>query len=131
MQEKGSLQGYYQRFPVLSWLGILFCFVLFPAGLINLGLDQLFKTRAANNREEIESRMEQALKTVDKFSDNEYFAHFLLLDINQTLLSSQQPHKTFQKLKTSLQKRYPDTFTFVYWDEKGELIKELSDEASF
>ncbi|PKL42743.1 MAG: hypothetical protein CVV41_11965 [Candidatus Riflebacteria bacterium HGW-Riflebacteria-1] len=131
MQEKGSSQGYYQRFPVLSWLGILLCFVLFPAGLINLGLDQLFKTRAANNREEIESKMEQALKTVDKFSDNEYFAHFLLLDINQTLLSSQQPHKTFQKLKTSLQKRYPDTFTFVYWDEKGELIKELSDEASF
>ncbi|EKD83736.1 MAG: hypothetical protein ACD_39C00480G0001, partial [uncultured bacterium] len=131
MQAKGSSQGYYQRFPVLSWLGILLCFVLFPAGLINLGLDQLFKTRAANNREEIESRMELALKTVNKFSDNEYFAHFLLLEINQRLLSSAQPQKTFGKLKARLQRRYPGAFTFIFWDEKGELVKDLSDETSF
>ena len=112
-------------------LGILFCFILFPAGLINLGLDQLFKTRAANNREEIENRMEQALKTVEKFSDNEYFAHSLLFEVNQKLLSSQQPQKTFKKLKARLQQKYPDTFTFIFWDDKGELIKELSDETSF
>ena len=36
MQKNGASQGYYHRFPVLSWLGIIFCFVLFPAGLLNL-----------------------------------------------------------------------------------------------
>lgn len=123
--------GLSQRFPVLSLLGIFFCFVLFPAGLINLGLEQLFKTRAAGNREEIETRMEQALKTIERFSDNEYFAHFLLLELNQTLLAAPQPHESFARLKSSLQKKFPDAFTFIYWDEKGELVKELSDDASF
>ncbi len=131
MQAKEFPQGYFQRFPLISWLGILLCFVLFPAGLINLGLEQLLKIRADNNREEITLKMESALKTVETFSDNEYFSHFLLLEMNRLLLASREPEKTFRRLKDRLQKRYPQTFTFVYWNDRGEMVKELSDETSF
>lgn len=119
-----------QRFPVLSLVGIIFCFVLFPAGIINLSLNHLFKTREANSRAEIENSIDLALKTIDRYNDNEYFAHYLLLKINQTVLSSPEPQKTFLKLKNLLQKKFPDAFTFIYWNENGEQIKELSDDAS-
>lgn len=131
MSDKSSFQGYFQRFPLVSWLGILLCFVLFPAGLINLGLDQLFRIRSANNRQEIAGKMEHALKTVEKFSDNEYFSHYLLLEINRRALASRQPEKTFGTLKKQLQSRYPGAFTFVYWNARGDLVKEVSDETSF
>ncbi len=131
LPEGWQKKGLSQRFPILSWLGFFFCFLLFPAGLINLGLDHLLKTRAASSREQLEGKMDQALKTVEKFNDNEYFAHFLLLNINQKVMSSNQPQVTFARLKNRLQKRYPDAFTFIYWNEKGELIKELSDDVSF
>ena len=113
MQKNGASQGYYHRFPVLSWLGIIFCFVLFPAGLLNLGLNHLFEVMSANNREEIAGRMETALKTVELFSDNEYFAHHLLLQINQQAMNSSSPKVALGQLKTRLQKRYPGAFTFI------------------
>ena len=131
MQKNGASQGYYHRFPILSWLGIIFCFVLFPAGLLNLGLNQLLGVMAANNREEIAVKMETALKTVELFSDNEYFAHHLLLQINQQAIASPEPKSTLGQLKSRLQKRFPGAFTFICWDEKGELIREISDEKSF
>ena len=131
MQKSGALQGYYHRFPILSWLGIIFCFVLFPAGLLNLGLNHLFEVMSANNREQIAGRMETALKTVELFSDNEYFAHHLLLQMNQQAMNSPDPKAALGQLKTRLQKRYPGAFTFICWDEKGDLIKEISDETSF
>ena len=131
MQKSGASQGYYHRFPILSWLGIIFCFVLFPVGLLNLGLNHLFEVMSANNREEIAGRMETALKTVELFSDNEYFAHHLLLQMNQQAMNSSNPTATLGQLKNRLQKRFPGVFTFVCWDAKGDLIKEISDETSF
>ncbi len=131
MQKNDVVQGYYRRFPILSWLGIILCFVLFPAGLINLALEQLFAARSANSREEIAVRMEKALKTVELFSDNEYFAHFLLLNLNEKVLAAKNPEQKLAQLKARLQKRYPGAFTFICWDGKGELLKEVSDEKSF
>lgn len=131
MPQTEPQQGYYRKFPILSWLGILICFVLFPAVLINLGLDHLLATMADNNREEIAGKMERALKTVELFNDNEYFSHHLLLQLNQQVAASANPQKVFSVLKLRLQQRYPDAFTFIYWDERGELVKELSDESSF
>ncbi len=123
--------GNRREFPILSWLGIIICFVIFPAGLINLGLEQLFATISANNREEIAGSMEKALKTVELFSNNEYFAHHLLLEINQRVSAAANPQADFARLKKNLQKRYPDAFTFIFWNENGNQVKELSDETSF
>ncbi|MFZ5952508.1 MAG: PP2C family protein-serine/threonine phosphatase [Candidatus Rifleibacteriota bacterium] len=131
MQDKAVKQSYSQRFPVLSFLGIVFCFILFPAGLINLGLDQVLRIKADNSREQLEDQITQVLKTVERFADNEIFVHQLLLQVNNRLLRSRNPEKTFRVLKNHLQKKYPDAFTFVYWNGRGEQIKDLSDENSY
>lgn len=131
MQSKTTSQSYYQRFPVLSFLGFFLCFILFPAGLLNLGLDQLLKTKEENQRKQLQTQMNQALSTIEKYSDNEFFSHFLLLNINNQLLRARDPAATFAKLKAILQKRYPDSFEFIYWNGHGKQIKDLSDEKSY
>ncbi len=131
MQDKAVKQSCSQRFPVLSFLGIVFCFVLFPAGLINLGLDQVMRIKAVSSRERLEEQINNVLKTVERFSDNEFFVHQLLLQLNNRLLRSNDPEKTFRALKNHLQKKYPDAFTFVYWNGRGEQVKNISDENSY
>lgn len=131
MPLKDTSQSYYRRFPLLSLLGIFFCFILFPAGLINLGLEQLFKIREANSRDQIIERMDQALKIAARFNDNDYFAHYLLLKMHDMVFAASDPQKTFALLKGRLQRKYPNAFTFIFWDQNGELIKSLSDETSY
>src|SRR5690606_34448227 len=115
-----ATQSYQQRFPLLSYLGIILCFILFPAGLINLGLDQMLQIKEANSREDLAHNMDNGLKKLARFSDNEYFAHYLLLGINDALIRSTNPQQTFFKLKNRLQKHYPESFTFVFWNGDGE-----------
>jgi serine phosphatase RsbU (regulator of sigma subunit) len=112
-------------------LGIILCFVLFPIGLINLGLEQVLKLKEANIKEDLLAKFANSQNLVEQFNDNEHFAHFLLLNINQNLLRAKNPQKTFKILKNRLQKKYPDSFTFIFWDKNGNQVKALSDEKSY
>lgn len=131
MAYKGHSQSFFQRFPLLFFLGMLICFIIFPAGLINFGLDQLLRTREENSREELNAKMENALKSIATFSDNEFFSHFLLLRTYNLADATDDPIKTLKVLKGKLQKRYPNSFEFIVWDKKGRTIKNLSDENSY
>lgn len=131
MAIKTTSESYFQRFPLLSIMGIIFCFVLFPLGMINLGLEQLMQTRQKNHEEEIAARFNSVLTTIERFNDNEYFSHFLLLNLNNRLLAAADPQSKFKHLKETLQRKYPDAFEFIYWDKNGNQVKELSDEKSY
>lgn len=125
------MKGFHTRLPVLSFLGGVFAFMLFPIGIGNLALEQMFKIREKNNRAEIAVHMNHSLRILKRFSDNEFFTHFLLFRLNKHLLSVKDPGGSFEIQKKRLQRKYPGAFSFVFWDEKGNIRKDISDEVQY
>ncbi|GAB4277066.1 MAG: hypothetical protein Kow0029_19540 [Candidatus Rifleibacteriota bacterium] len=98
---------------------------------MHFGLEQLLEDRHEKSKKEIEDRIKHSLKTISIYGNNDYYAHFMLLEMFKRAEKSQYPKAVLKAFKTAVQKRYPKHFEFVVWDGKGQTIDKLCDEKSY
>ncbi|MBR4330016.1 MAG: hypothetical protein IKP71_09195, partial [Candidatus Riflebacteria bacterium] len=75
--------------------------------------------------------MDNNIDYLNRYSNNYKYFHYLLSAISDYAQKSNNP-KEFLKINiNNLKNNYPDGFQFFVWDNKGKLIKDLSDKTSY
>lgn len=119
------------RFPLLFWFAMFFSFLLFPFLLLILGIDHIINLEVEKETLRTQKSMLQALDHLSENADPEQFFHNQLLKIFQ---SAEEAKNTFSILENNIKKlknSFPQTLSFIVWNEKGELIDKLTDEKRF
>ena len=135
-QKSVNLVSVKNRF--LAGLGIsfsvfvyLFCFILFPIYLIYSSLTIYFETNNDNLKQTKLAQMNEAMEYLDKYSNNNRYFHFLLTKIAEGSQKVINPVEYLRLNINNLKEKYPNKFQFIVWDEKGKIIKELSDRSDY
>lgn len=120
-----------RRWPVLFWLGVIFCFFIFPIFLVDIGLDSLLVTRHNLQKQEIFRKLNSNLEQLVQFKNSRHYYHALLKRIFEIAVKQKDPFVYLQKALPHLKKRNPDTFKFIVWGQKGNIIDNLTDEKGY
>lgn len=120
-----------RRWPYLFWLGVVFCFFIFPIFLIDVGLDSLLTTRRNLQKQEIFRRLDSNLEQLVQFKNSRNYYHALLKKIFDLATLQKEPDKYLQKALPHLKMRNPGTFKFIVWDQSGNSIDSLTDEKGY
>lgn len=126
-----------KRFWLLTMptiLVYLFCFLLFPAFIIYTLLNTNYNLTTNKERAQILEKMGQKLNVIEKYCTTNKYFHQLLSKIADNVQEAQTPSEAQQLLTQNiynLKEKYPDSLEFIVWDDKGEIIKELTDKKRF
>lgn len=131
MQLNTKIHSIFRRYPIITWIGALFCFVLFPIIAINYGTTDILSLHNNSKKSEIFAQMDAALDLIiSNSNDTKYFHKILLNEFNK----AKKHHRPIESISNSIMKlkqKYPNCFKFIVWDIKGEPIKQLTDEKRF
>ena len=116
---------------LLSILVYFFCFILFPVYLIYSSLTILFETNTDNLRQTKLVQMNDAMEYMYKYSSNKRYFHFLLSKIAECANKSDNPIEYIKININNLKAKYPNSFQFIVWDDKGKIVKELCDKSGY
>ena len=121
----------FAKFPIVTWIGALFCFLLFPALIINASLESILALRIENAKNKLFQQMDSSLEFLDTMSNDRKYFHQLLLKQFDKIDSSRNVLKEAKKRISLLKNKYPDIFKFIVWDKNGRIIKELNDQVGY
>ena len=124
-----KIKIYFQNF--LSYFVLAFCFFLFPIYLIYFSTDLYFKSIVNNYKQVKLAEMNNSLEYLNKYSNNKKYFHYLLSNISEYAQKSVNPLNYLKTNINNLRDKYPNGFQFIVWDEKGIIIKELSDRTGY
>ncbi|MEW6708708.1 MAG: SpoIIE family protein phosphatase [Candidatus Riflebacteria bacterium] len=110
---------------------VAFCLFLFPVFIVYASLTRLFEIRVDNLRRETMVELSHNLDLINNFSSNRSYFHQLFKKIFQISHSSSDPKNLLKLNFENIKKKYPDSFEFIVWDEKGRTIIELTDQKGF
>lgn len=120
-----------EKYVLLKALAAIICFVIFPAVIINFGLNRIFELRFQNRIENINQKMSRQLGDMEKFADGAFFSHFLLSNLCQDSQNNENWQILLgQKIKL-LKNKYPESFRFIVADRNNNIIDNLSDNTKF
>ena len=126
---KNNYKIYFQKF--LSGFVIFFCFILFPVFLAYTILDTYF----ISNLEKIKAaklyEMDNHIDYLNKYSNNYKYFHYLLSSISDFAQKAKNPEEYLKINIDNLRTKYPGGFQFYVWDNKGKVIKDISDKTSY
>lgn len=123
--------SFIQRVRILNFLLGALCFLLIPIFFLNKGIDSYLLMQQSVGVEKNQAALEQAIDTLERFADNDYFAHHLLSQACRRADGTDKPVDSLQQEIKHLKQMFPDTFTFVVTDNQGLIIDQLSDQSSF
>jgi hypothetical protein len=112
----------------VSGLVLLFCFLLFPAFIVYSSLHHLFELKIGNLRQATLEKMRNQLEHMETYSDNRRYLHLLLKKIHELAQKQNNPEIFLQNNLDNLRKMYPGQIEFIVWDNKGEVIRKLTDQ---
>ncbi len=115
----------------VSILVLVFCFLAFPLFIIFSALNNLYQVKVGNLRQQKLDQMHGRLEYLEKYSSNSRYLHFLLLRLAEKAEKAAVPADYLKAAIDNLHRRYPGDFEFVVWDEKGRVIRELTDQKGF
>ena len=118
------------RWPIAFWSGVILCFVLFPLFLLDVGLESLLETRQNLQKQELYRTLEQNLEKLLQYRNSRHYHHALLKKVFDIAEAQRHPTGYLQRALAHLKGRNPGDFRFIVWNDKGEIIDELSDEKS-
>ncbi len=110
---------------------LYFCLLAFPFIMLYAGMERFFTLEFSDRRAELFDQAGKQLLKFGEYAEDERFFHLLL---QKKIASSHVSNNITQQLKKKrdeLQKAYPNIFTFMFWDKKGNPINFLSDETRF
>lgn len=120
-----SLSGF------LSIIIFIFCFFVFPSIIVYSLLDRQFNISSTYQRNQHIEVMREKLEYLEKYSINNRYFHFLLTEIVKTANEQRDPKEYLKLNIENLHKQYPTDLEFVVWDEKGQVIRDLTDKKSY
>ena len=126
---KNNFSTYFQK--LLSSLVILFCFLFFPVFLAYTTLNAYFVSNIENLKNARLAEMDNHIDYLNKYSSNYKYFHYLLSKISDYAQKAKNPTEYLRINIDNLRKKYPNRFQFFVWDDKGKIIKELSDKTSY
>ncbi|HNX76888.1 MAG TPA: SpoIIE family protein phosphatase [Candidatus Rifleibacterium sp.] len=131
MSSESSTGSVFFRFRLMAWLGAFFCFVLVPALLINEGLGSMLQLRSDKEQRRIFKEMDDRLSFLTRHADEQHYYHSLLKKSFQKATASSDPLQSIKASIALLKKRFPDALRFIVWNDKGQVVNELTDEKSY
>ena len=120
-----------RRWPLIFGFGMLFCFILFPLFLVDVGLDSYLQTRKKLQKKEVFRHLNQKLELLLQFGNSRYYYHALLKRIVENAAASRKPIAYLKQALPHLAQRNPGVFRFIVWNKNGRTIDELTDEKSY
>lgn len=115
----------------MSAAAFLVCFAFFPMLLLNTALDRILRIQYDTSMQKARHKLERALDVIENNVNNDRFAHLLLNRFFSNANASDDPAEKLAADINRLKKRYPDTFFFIVWNDKGQTISSLTDEPSY
>ena len=107
------------------------CLVIFPFIILYIEMERFLALEIADRRSEIFDRVGRQLLRFSEYADDARFFH-LLLQKSFAGANRQASTETWVVRQSRMLKRlFPQTFTFIFWDKKGNLINSASDETRF
>lgn len=110
---------------------LIFCLFVFPLFIIYSSLTRLYELKIENLRQEKTHELAQALEILDSCSSNRKYFHQLFKLIFDQTQKNPDPPSFLNANKKNLQKNYPGCFEFIVWNDKGQMIEELTDQKGF
>ncbi len=121
----------FARFPALTWIGGIFCFLVLPFLLVNEGLESLLQLRHEREVDQVLQQMDSRLDYLKKQVDDAAFFQKILSLHYKRALSADNPIEAFSASKKWLQKTFPARFKFIVWDAMGKPVDKLTDEKNY
>ncbi|MFZ5952896.1 MAG: PP2C family protein-serine/threonine phosphatase [Candidatus Rifleibacteriota bacterium] len=131
MKKNEENQSLLKRFPLLTLLGAVFCFLVVPFWLINAGLHRMLTLRSEKETADVFRQMDNRLEFLLRHTDDQRYFHAVFKRVFYRALHSSDPVKTIELGIKLLNKRFPGALKFIVWDENGRKVEHLSDEKSF
>ena len=111
------------------WLGAVFCFVIFPILLLDVGLDSYINTKNEVEKQEAYRNLNINLEKILQYGDAKHYYHSLLSKIFEIAEKEKDSLGYLKKAIHNLKERNPGAFSFVIWDNKDDsIIESLTDE---
>lgn len=110
---------------------LVFCFLAFPLFIIFSALNNLYQVKIVNLRQQKLGQMNGRLEYLEKYSSNSRYLHFLLLNFVERAEKAAVPTDYLKVAIANLHQRYPGDFEFVVWNEKGAVVRELTDQKGY
>ncbi len=120
-----------KRWPLAFWFGVAFCFFIFPVFLLDVGLENMLKTRSEIHRQTVYRELGTRLERLLQYSNSRHYYSSLLKRIFEFANRQPDPVKYLRVALPHLKARNPEIFRFIIWDQKGNTIEDLSDEKGF
>jgi len=120
-----------QKFTLLNTVVVVICFILLPGLILVKGIEA---TIANYNDTEFKSKQQQLNDALDKlefFSANDRFAHFLLSSLCRDKLGRRYSQAELKNRISRLKRLFPNSFSFVVADLKGNILRKMSDETAY
>lgn len=131
MSKNFANEGLLKRFPLLSWLGALLCFVVVPFFLIDTAIERTLQLRSDKEIAATFREMDNRLEFLLRHCDDKHYFHSLFKRIFDRAVRSSDPVKSVAQGITFLRRRFPQGLKFIVWDGNGQKVESLSDEKSF
>jgi HAMP domain-containing protein len=116
---------------MVSWLGIIFCFLLFPAFVLDTSLQSLFELQLKNRRQQIFSEITSRNELISSYDDERKYYERLLKKLFDLAHQQNSSLNYLEKALERLKKNYPGQFEFVVWNNRGQVIEKLTDEKRY
>ena len=114
------------------WIGAVFCFVIFPVLLLDIGLDSYINTKNEVERQEAFRNLSIDLEKILQYGDAKHYYHALLGKIFDIADDEKDSLGYLKKAIRNLKDKNPGEFSFVIWDNKDDtIIESLTDEKGF
>ncbi len=124
--QKKSLIG-----SLLQYIGLVFCFFVFPFFVFNSSLASLLDLRLENHRQQVYQELSDRLKMLMPFNDERRYYHLMLQKVFNIALEQPDPFKYLEQAIARLKQNHPGRFEFIVWNNSGAVVDKLTDEKRF
>jgi len=131
MEKALQKQPLSQRWPVAFWAGTLLCFFALPLFLLDIGLENILRTRQNIQKQECYRQLRNNLEQLLQYRNSRHYYHALLKRIFDLAESSDDPIAYLNKAIPHLKERNPGVFRFIVWRPDGTTEDSLTDEKSY
>jgi len=121
----------FKQYRGLTAIGLVFCFILLPAWLINLSLKRSTNLFYKAEKELLFQEMNDRLNFLTRNSSDSHYYHKLLNHYFTISTTSDRPIEQFESSIKLLKKLFPDQLRFIVWNSEGKFIEKLSDEKGY
>ncbi len=102
-----------QKWSLLFWIGAVFCFVIFPILLLNVGLDSYIKIKNEIEEHEAYRKLGINLEKILQYGDARHYFHSLLSKLFEVAEAESDSLAYLSRAIPHLKKRNPGIFNFV------------------